>query len=70
MSPCKRDLVEEAQQVMNANRSLGSKNLISGLANEIVALRCEIERLENLLHPTSSIKMSTKWSQGVPLYES
>ena len=70
MIPYKRDIVEEAQVVMNANKSLDNKNLISGLANEIVALRCEIERLENLLHPTSSIKMSTKWSQGVTLYES
>lgn len=42
----KRDIVEEAQFVMNANKSLEHKNLISSLANEIVACRAEIERLE------------------------
>lgn len=42
----KRDIVEEAQYVMNANKSMANKNLISSMANEIVALRCEIERLE------------------------
>lgn len=41
-----RDIVEEAQQVMNANKSLDNKNLISALANEIIACRAEIERLE------------------------
>lgn len=42
----KRDIVEEAQRVMNANKSLDNKNLISALANEIIACRAEIERLE------------------------
>ena len=42
----KRDIVEEAQLVMNANKSLDNKNLISALANEIIAYRAEIERLE------------------------
>ena len=42
----KRDIVEEAQLVLNANKSLENKNLISGLANEIIAHRMEIERLE------------------------
>lgn len=42
----KRDIVEDAQQVMNANKSMENKNLISSLANEIIALRAEIERLE------------------------
>lgn len=43
----KRDIVDEAQQVMNANKSLDNKNLISSLANEIIACRAEIERLES-----------------------
>jgi len=51
----KRDIVEEAQQVMNANKSLEHKNLISCLTNEIVALRCEVERLERFLTPTCTI---------------
>ena len=42
----KRDIVEDAQQVMNANKSLSNKNLISGMVNEIIALRQEVERLE------------------------
>lgn len=42
----KRDIVDEAQQVMNANKSLDNKNLISALVNEIIACRAEIERLE------------------------
>ena len=46
----KRDIVEDAQAVMNANKSLDNKNLISSLTNEIVALRAEIERLETQIH--------------------
>jgi len=42
----KRDIVEEAQEVMNANKSLSNKNLISNMTNEIIALRAEVERLE------------------------
>jgi hypothetical protein len=42
----KRDIVEEAQLVMNANKSLDNKNLISAMANEIIACRAQIERLE------------------------
>ena len=48
----KRDIVEEAQEVMNANKSMDNKNLISSLSNEIITLRAEIERLEkrNMMH--------------------
>ena len=42
----KRDIVEEAQSVMNTSSSLDHKNLISSLTNEVVALRQEVERLE------------------------
>jgi hypothetical protein len=45
----KRDIVEEAQLVMNANKSMDNKTLISALTNEIVALRVEIESLETRL---------------------
>ncbi len=45
-----RDIVEEAQQVMNDNKSLANKGLISSLTNEVVALRHEVERLEAKLH--------------------
>lgn len=54
----KRDVVEAAQKVMNDNKSLENKNLISSLANEVIALRCEIERLEKLLTPTAHV---AKW---------
>lgn len=66
----KRDIVEIAQQVMNDNKSLDNKNLISSLTNEVVALRCEIERLERLLTPTCTIpgwprpKMSIKFDDA------
>lgn len=55
----KRDIVDEAQQVMNANKSLDNKNLISALTNEIIACRAEIERLE-LRYLNSSSPMLVK----------
>jgi len=45
----KRDILEDAQLIMNANKSLENKNLISSMANEIVALRAEVEMLESKL---------------------
>lgn len=42
----KKDIVEDAQEVMNANKSMANKNLISSMTNEIIALRAEVERLE------------------------
>lgn len=68
MKTYKRDVVEEAQRVMNSNRNLTNKNLISDMTNEIVSLRIEVERLENLLHPTFSGKLSNQWVNGV-VYE-
>lgn len=65
MKSYKRDIVDEAQSVMNANRSLANKNLISSMANEIVALRCEVERLEKLLNPTCTVGLSNRWTKGV-----
>ena len=59
----KRDIVEEAQLVMNANKSLEHKNLISALANEIIAHRAEIERLETALFNT---RMS-KYKEASPI---
>lgn len=55
----KKDVVDEAQQVMNANKSLDNKNLISALTNEIIACRAEIERLE-LRYLNSSSPMLIK----------
>lgn len=49
MTTWKRDIVEDAQLVMNANKSMENKNLISGMANEIIALRIEVEHLETKL---------------------
>jgi hypothetical protein len=46
----KRDVVEDAQKVMNENKALENKNLISSMANEIIALRAEIERLEDVVY--------------------
>lgn len=66
----KRDIIDEAQRVMNANMSLDNKNLISGLANEIVALRCEVERLEKyeeymkrVAQIPPAVKLSLNWVQ-------
>jgi hypothetical protein len=60
----KRDIVEEAQLVMNANKSLDNKNLISALSNEIVALRAEIESLEARL---TNVRMSAWVGEQGPI---
>ena len=56
----KRDIVAEAQQVMNSNKDLANKNLISSMANEIVSLRAEIERLNVTFNFPSDVRESVQ----------
>lgn len=55
----KRDIVEDAQQVMNNNKSVQNKPLISSLCNEIIYLRAEVERLESLVAKKEGIQQVT-----------
>lgn len=40
-----RDILEDAQKMLNDNRFMDSHVIISALSNEIVKLRCDNEQL-------------------------